>query len=245
MKRGIYVLPNLFTIGNLFCGFWALVAVLQGMYARAAMAILAAGVLDGLDGKIARLTHTTSRFGVEFDSLADVVSFGVAPGILVYMWGLQPLGRLGWSAAFLFAICGALRLARFNVQVFSSESRHFTGLPIPAAAGVIASLVIFCEHFGLEAERQFLILFLVYTLAALMVSTVKYRSLKELDLRQKRPFSLLVAASLVLFLVAAEPQVMLLAIFSLYAASGVFERLVLRQYLLRRSKAKALALKSE
>jgi len=128
MKKGVYILPNLITMGNMFCGFFAIVSAFNGAFFRAAVAILIAAVMDGLDGKVARLTNTSSRFGMEFDSLADLVSFGVAPAILIYAWALKPFGRFGWAAAFLFAVCGAMRLARFNVQADSSESKNFTGL---------------------------------------------------------------------------------------------------------------------
>jgi CDP-diacylglycerol--serine O-phosphatidyltransferase len=227
MKKGVYILPNLITMGNIFCGFYAVVAAFNGAYQHAAIAILIAGILDGLDGWVARLTNATSRFGVEFDSLADLVSFGVAPALLSYCWVLKPVGRVGWSAAFLFVICGALRLARFNVQFQSSESKHFTGLPIPTAAGTIASLVILYEHFQLSLPSPLYIILLNYMLAFLMVSTITYRSLKDVHLKKRRPFSLLVAASLALFIIAAEPQLMLFAVFSLYVLWGILESLFL------------------
>ena len=138
LRRGIFLLPNIFTTLNLFCGFYSIIASTSGKFLAAAVAIIIAGVFDWLDGKIARATNTTSRFGVEYDSLADLVSFGMAPGIMMYLWALQPLGRIGWLAAFLFAACGALRLARFNTQFGSISSKHFIGLPIPAAAGMNA-----------------------------------------------------------------------------------------------------------
>ena len=142
MKKGIYILPNLFTLGNMLCGFYSIISTIEGRFHHAAVAIFIAALADGLDGKIARLTKTCSRFGVEFDSLADLVSFGVAPALLIYIWALRPYQRVGWLAAFLFVICGALRLARFNVQVYTSENKYFTGLPIPAAATTIASFVL-------------------------------------------------------------------------------------------------------
>ena len=140
MKKGIYILPSIFTLGNMFCGFYAIIAVLSDHFQAAAVAILLAGVFDALDGRVARLTNSCSKFGVEFDSLADLVSFGLAPGILIYMWALKPFGRIGWLASFLFVVCGALRLARFNCQIHTSESWSFTGLPIPMAAGTIPPL---------------------------------------------------------------------------------------------------------
>lgn len=234
MKKGIYILPNLITMGNIFCGFYAVVAVLNGLYQYAAIAILLAGILDGLDGWVARLTSATSRFGIEFDSLADLVSFGVAPALLIYGWVLEPAGRVGWSAAFLFLICGTLRLARFNVQCSSSESKHFTGLPIPTAAGMIASAVLLYNHFQLGLPKPLFIILLTYMLAFLMVSTIKYRSIKEVHLKKRRPFSILVAASLLLFMLAAEPQLVVFMLFSLYALSGIVESVFVRPGLVHR-----------
>ncbi|MBI3609434.1 MAG: CDP-diacylglycerol--serine O-phosphatidyltransferase [Nitrospirae bacterium] len=225
-RRGIYLIPNLLTTGNLFSGFYAVIAVFNADYLRAALAILVAMAFDVLDGKSARLTKTTSRFGVEYDSLADAVSFGVAPGLLIYSWALSSYGRIGWVAAFLFLACGTLRLARFNVQVGSVESKHFVGLPIPAAAGVIASLVVLDHHIlrmGTEIKPM-LILGLIYALAFLMVSTFHYRSFKDFHLRGRKPFHVLVSAVLVLIILAAEPQILLFVLFAGYALSGVVER---------------------
>lgn len=222
MKKGIYLLPNLFTMGNMFCGFLAIVYAINHSFFQAAVAILVAAVMDNFDGKIARMTHTTSRFGVEFDSLSDLVSFGVAPAILMYTWALKPFGRFGLAAAFLFAVCGAMRLARFNVQFDSSSNKDFTGLPIPAAAGVVASIVIINKHlWGIETHHPLLLMFVAYILAFLMVSTIKYNSFKEFDLKQRKPFSLLVTASLIVFVVIAEPQFSLFLIFIGYALSGI------------------------
>ncbi len=223
MKKGVYILPNSITLGNLFCGFYAIISILKGAYPNAAIAMLIAGILDGMDGWVARMTHSTSRFGIEFDSLADVISFGIAPALLVYTWALSPLGRFGWAAAFLFAACGTLRLARYNVQFNNSESKHFTGLPIPGAAGMIASLVIVCSHFNVTIPSPTLILLLTYMLAFLMVSNLKYRSIKEVHLKKPRPFSMLVAAALLLFLLASEPQVILFSLFCIYVLSGIIE----------------------
>ncbi len=226
MKKGIYLLPNLITMGNMFCGYYAIISTFNGHFTRAATAILVAAVMDGLDGKVARLTNSSSRFGVEFDSIADVVSFGIAPAILIYAWALKPFGRFGWAAAFLFAVCGALRLARFNVQVDDSESKDFTGLPIPGAACMIASLVIMHKHlWGIETQHPLLLMLTAYVLAFLMVSNIKYRSFKEAAFKKRKPFSILVAASLVLFLVVSAPQVTLFLVFAAYACSGIIERL--------------------
>ncbi len=225
MKKGVYILPNLITMGNIFCGFYAITAVLKGVYEYAAIAILIAGILDGLDGWVARMTNSSSRFGVEFDSLADIVSFGLAPALLIYSWALIPLGRIGWSAVFLFVICGTLRLARYNVQCSSSESKNFTGLPIPGAAGMIASLIILYSHFQLNLPKPLFVILLTYMLAFLMVSTIKYRSIKEVHLKKRRPFSVLVTVSLLLFVLAAEPQLMLFILFSIYIISGIVENI--------------------
>ncbi len=221
MKKGIYVLPSLLTSGSMFLGFYAILHAFQGDFIRAAMAILFAAILDGLDGRVARLTQTESRFGVEYDSLADLVSFGVAPAVLAYTWALKPFGRFGWLAAFLFLACGALRLARFNVQVNTTESSHFVGLPIPAAAGVIATLVLFVHRLDIVlVNRSIVILLLVYVLAFLMVSSIRFYSFKKFDLIRRKPFSTLVLMVLALVVVIAEPEIMLFAIFSLYIFSG-------------------------
>ncbi len=222
-RRGVYLLPNLFTTGNLLSGFYAIIAVFNADYVSAAVAILVATVFDSLDGRVARMTKTTSKFGVEYDSLADLVSFGVAPGLLIYSWALTNYGRIGWVAAFLFVACGALRLARFNVQVGTVENRYFVGLPIPAAAGLLAATVLFDDHIlRLGAEmKPLLIVVMTYVLAFLMVSNIRYWSFKGIGFRDRRPFQVLVAAVLVVMLVTAAPQVMLFALFALYAASGV------------------------
>ncbi len=225
-RKGVYLIPSLFTSGNLFCGVFAVIAVFNAEYISAAIAILIAGVLDTLDGKLARLTRASSRFGLEYDSLADLVSFGVAPGVLIYSWALNAYGRLGWIAVFLFIVCGALRLARYNVQSGKSNWGGFIGLPIPAAASLIATLVIFDHHIlrlGREV-RPFFSLILTYLLAFLMVSNFRYRSFKQLNLRQQKPFHTLVAAILLLMLVAVAPQAVLFALSSLYLLSGVMER---------------------
>ena len=222
-RRGVYLLPNLFTTGNLLSGFYAVIAVFNADYVFAAVAILVATVFDSLDGRVARLTKTTSKFGVEYDSLADLVSFGVAPGLLIYSWALTNYGRIGWVAAFLFVACGALRLARFNVQVGTVEGRYFVGLPIPAAAGLIAATVLLDDHIlrlG-AAMKPLLIVVMTYVLAFLMVSNIRYWSFKGVEMHARRPFQVLVAAVLVVMVVTAAPQIMLFALFAAYAASGV------------------------
>ncbi|MBI5286098.1 MAG: CDP-diacylglycerol--serine O-phosphatidyltransferase [Deltaproteobacteria bacterium] len=221
VKRGIYLLPNLLTSASLFGGFYSIMASLDGDFGKAAVAILLSAVLDGLDGRIARLTRTSSKFGVEYDSLADLVAFGVAPGVLIFTWALRPFGRYGWLAAFLYVVCGALRLARFNVQVDTLESKRFNGLPITAAASLVASTVLLFFYLGQEeTAKHVTILVLVYGLAYLMVSNVKYYSFKELNLTQRMPFRLLVGLILVLIVIAAEPQLMLFLLTLGYVLSG-------------------------
>ena len=237
--KGIYILPNLFTSGNLFCGFFSAISSLGGRFEVAAMAILFATVFDCLDGKLARLTKTTSRFGVEYDSLSDVVSFGMAPGLLIYAWALNAYGRLGWVAAFLFMVCGALRLARFNVQVSGVESKDFVGLPIPAAAGFLATWVLldgYIFNFGKDV-RPGVILAVTYVLAFLMVSSLRYRSFKEFNLKNRKPFSVLVSLVLVLLVLVNAPQIMLFSLFALYCSSGILEKPIQWLYqFIRKSK---------
>jgi CDP-diacylglycerol--serine O-phosphatidyltransferase len=228
-RRAVYLIPNLLTTGNLFSGLFAILSVLNEQYLAAAIAILVALVFDMLDGKSARWTNTTSPFGVEYDSLADVVAFGVAPGLLIYSWGLSSHGMVGAAVMFAFVACGALRLARYNVMAASSESRYFTGLPIPAAASVIATLIIFDHHVvGLSSESKPLpVLIMTLVLAFLMVSTVKYRSFKDLKFKRgHHVFNYLVWAILSLMLVVAWPQLMLFLVFAGYAALGPLEKVV-------------------
>lgn len=222
----VFIIPSLLTTANLFCGFYSIIAVLKSDYTTAAMAILIAMLFDAFDGKIARLTHSTSRFGVEFDSLADLASFGVAPGLLIYTWALNGYGKIGWLAVFLFVASGAMRLARFNTQASSTAGKYFTGLPIPAAAGLIATTVIFDHHILLMGKevRPVVILVMTYILAYLMVSTIPYRSFKDVHLGERKPLSSLIAAVLLLIVIVAEPQIMLFILFSLYASSGPVER---------------------
>jgi CDP-diacylglycerol--serine O-phosphatidyltransferase len=222
LRKGVYILPNLITTAGLFTGFYSIIASLRGDFLIAAIAIMAANVFDALDGRVARVTKTTSRFGIEYDSLCDLVAFGVAPGILVYTWALAPWGTFGWLAASLYVTCGALRLARFNVQFDNVEKRHFIGLPIPAAAEVVASTVMLYYFFGGEGAtyRHLIVLLMVYTLAGLMVSNVRYFSFKEIDIHRRQPFWVLVLVILVLKLLIAEPQICLFSGFFLYAASG-------------------------
>ena len=216
----IYVLPNLITTMNLFFGFVALVQAIKGEYAFAAYAIVAAAVFDTLDGRVARLTHSMSKFGAEYDSLCDLVSFGVAPGILLYLWALQPFGRIGWLGSFLFTACGALRLARFNVQATIIEKAYFQGLPIPMAAGIVASSVLAFSDLGWEPKGSVILLFMAFLLSFVMVSTFRYRSFKDIDLKRRLPFWYLLVGVGVVIVIAIRPEVMLFVAFMSYAAAG-------------------------
>ena len=221
-RKGVFLLPSLLTTGGLFAGFYSIILCVRGDFWAAAVAILVANCFDVLDGRIARLTKTETRFGFQYDSLSDVIAFGVAPGILVYRWALEQWGTAGWLAASTYVACSALRLARFNTQSESEEKRSFVGLPTPAAADVIASLVLLYYFFGSEGEthKQFALLLTTYLLAGLMVSPFSYLSLKGAGLRGPQPFWTLVAVVLILTLVIAFPQPMLFTGFTLYAASG-------------------------
>jgi CDP-diacylglycerol--serine O-phosphatidyltransferase len=206
LRRGIYLLPTSFTTGNLCCGFFSLIESSRGHYELAALLIVVAGVLDGLDGRIARLTGTTSEFGVEFDSMADISSFGIAPAFLAYQWALQPFNRVGWLIAFLFVACAATRLARFNIQHGSLDKRFFAGLPSPAAAGVIASVAFAFPEPPTQLGYSVLVGVLVGSAALLMVSHIRYRSFKSLDLKSPRSYLSVVAIVLVLVAVFVHPR---------------------------------------
>jgi CDP-diacylglycerol--serine O-phosphatidyltransferase len=230
LQRGIYVLPNLLTSANLFCGFFAIVAATQGHFLKGAIAIMIAAIFDGLDGKIARVTRTMTRFGLEYDSLSDAISFGVAPGILVYLWALQPFGRLGWLAALLFVACGTLRLARFNTQVHVVRSDYFNGLPIPAAAFMIATTVLLLHRLGgTGSTKHVTILIMIYALSFLMVSTIKYYSFKQVELFKKMKFNMLVVVVLLFIVIASEPSIACFVIMLCYILSGPFTTLWLRK----------------
>ncbi len=219
--RGTYLIPNLITTGSLFAGFYAMVAAVNGRFESAALAILISLVLDGLDGRLARLTQTTSGFGLQYDSLSDLVAFGVAPALLVYLWALKPFGRFGWVAAFLFVVCGALRLARFNVQTGSLDPRYFNGLPIPAAATFVATGILFYQHLGTWAPtRHVFILVMIYILSFLMVSNLKFFSFKKPELFRRHPFQTLVGLVLIFVVVAMEPYIMGFLLAAFYVASG-------------------------
>jgi len=217
--RGIYILPSLFTTAGLFAGFYALIAAMQGRFELAAWALVAAAIFDILDGRIARLMHAESSFGAEYDSLCDMVSFGVAPAVLIYLWALTPLHKPGWLAAFLIAACAALRLARFNVQANATDKRYFQGLPTPAMAMLIATAVMFYADHGLQPSSWPWFVVAV-ALAYLMVSRVRFISAKDVDLKQKRPFVVVLAILFVLVLIVSNPHTVLFTMALAYCLHG-------------------------
>lgn len=228
MKKGVYLLPTSLTLCSMFFGFYSILASLKGNYVHAAWAIMIATIFDGLDGWVARLTHTTTKFGIELDSLSDLVAFGVAPAVMLYKWGLFLYGRIGWAAAFLFMVCGALRLARYNIQMGSTESKAFTGMPIPGAAAVVATLVIFYrEMWEKTPDKSYLILILTIFLSVLMVSTLRFHSAKELNLGKRKPFSILVGIVIVFAFVVVHPQIALFLFAMLYLIGGIIENSIL------------------
>jgi len=221
MRRGIYILPNLLTTGNLLCGFWAIISVFQERFYFAAVAILLAAVFDVFDGKVAKLSGATSKFGMQYDSLADLVSFGMAPALLAFSWALRPYGKFGWLAAFLFVACGAIRLARFNVLASSGETKYFKGLPIPVAAAMIAfTILLYFQLIETDWVKDIVILVMIYILAFLMVSNIRYFSFKELNLAKRKPFSIFIFVVLSLVVIVMEPVVVLFAFVLFYVFSG-------------------------
>lgn len=220
VRRGIYILPALFTVGNVFCGYLSLDASVNGRFNIAAMLIFLAAFLDGMDGLVARLTHTTSAFGEQLDSLADVISFGVAPAFLVYRWALVDFNRLGLLISFLFVVCGAARLARFNIQIHVVDKRYFVGLPIPAAAGTLGALIWALPDPLPTLELKALFLPVTILLAFLMVSTFRYRSSKDVDLKSRRSAFLVPLVAVILAAIAYKPDLALSILAPLYALSG-------------------------
>lgn len=246
-RRGIYLLPNLFTTAALFAGFFAIVTALNGRFEAAAVAVYIAMVLDGLDGRVARLTKTESEFGVQYDSLSDLVSFGLAPALIVYIWALKDMGsmgwapaKLGWLAAFMYAACTALRLARFNVHTGGSDKRYFIGLPSPAAAAVMMGMVWVGDDLGIPGKQLMWLAFVVTTgTSLLMVSNVLYPSFKDLDVRNRIPFIAATTIVLVFVLTSIDPPKVLFGGFLLYAVGGVAQGAVRwRRRVVRASRAK-------
>jgi CDP-diacylglycerol--serine O-phosphatidyltransferase len=226
-RSGIYLLPNAITTLALFAGFFAIVQAMNNRFTLAAAAVVVAMVLDGLDGRVARLTRTQSPFGAELDSLSDMVSFGVAPALVIYEWALKGMGKMGWVAAFVYCACAALRLARFNTNIGVVDKRYFQGLPSPAAAGLIAAFVWAMETFKLEPQRIYEMRWVAWGLAVFagltMVSNIRFYSGKDINLRKSVPFSVVVAIVLVIVVlsqVADNLPELLFGIFALYAASG-------------------------
>ena len=221
LRRGIYLLPTLFTIGNLLCGFTAIVMSFRGDLRRAAIFIIVAGVLDLLDGRIARMTGTTSEFGSEFDSLADIVSFGVSPAMLAYAWVLEPFGRVGWLVSFMFVVCAAMRLARYNIQAHPGEKRHFVGLSSPVAAGSMAAVAFAFPETPVTGEpAALLLLLLIPTLALLMVSRFRYRSFKDIGLRDRRSYMYVLPLAVMMVGILIWPRWVMLGIAVVYLVSA-------------------------
>ena len=248
LRRGVYILPTLFTVGNIFCGFWAVGEAFAaqsgdaaGHFRTAAILIFAAAFCDALDGRIARLTNATSEFGEQYDSLCDVVSFGFAPAFLAWRWGLVDLGKWGFFAAFLFLICGSMRLARFNIMVHRVDKRYFIGLPIPAGAAVLASIILWNPEPIAGADARMPIsgtdqfpwelgwAAVVVVTAFLMISTIRYRSFKDVDLKKRKSMIAILPIALVLILIASEPGIGLALATTGYAASGPIGRLFRRR----------------
>lgn len=220
VSRRAFLLPSLFTIGNMLLGFYAVVLGLREHFEGAALVIFIAALLDGLDGRLARMTNTESDFGREYDSLADLVTFGVAPALLAYLWGLQELDRIGWLAPLFFLVCTATRLARFNVQTRKHDARYFVGLPSPAAAAALASLLFIAPDSDWKAWLNLLGLGVLVALGLLMVSTFRYPSFKQLELRRARSYRIVLPIAGILFLAAYHPPAFFVSVAAIYAASG-------------------------
>lgn len=219
-RKGVYLLPNLLTTIAMFAGFYAIISAMNGNFANAGFAIIAAQFMDGFDGRVARMTNTTSAFGVQYDSLSDMVSFGLAPALVVFSWGLEPLGKFGWAAAFVFAACAALRLARFNTQVGSVDKKYFIGLASPPSAAVLATAVWTWHDSVPTREVSILMAIITITLGVLMVSNVRYTSFKDLNLRGRVPFVVMAAALLIFAIVVIDPPRVLLLMACTYCLSG-------------------------
>lgn len=220
-RRGIYLLPNLFTTAALFSGFYAVVASMNEQFEPAAIAIFVAMIFDGLDGRIARLTNTQSAFGAEYDSLSDMISFGIAPALVSYNWALNSLGKFGWLAAFIFAVSAALRLARFNTQVGKADKRFFQGLASPSAAAIVAGMVWLGQDFSIDRHHLDIAAAIITICAGLlMVTNFRYHSFKGIDLKGKVPFVVVLLMVLILVVIALRPPLVLFVVFSLYAISG-------------------------
>ena len=243
MKRKLNIwnplpLPNILTSLNLLAGFYAIIQILNGGYSKAVWALVLAGILDGLDGMIARLTGSTSAFGLEFDSLSDLISFGVAPAILMYLWILQPYGRIGWVATFIYMACGVLRLARFNVQAQSTQRVRFLGVPIPIAASQIITLYLILTHLEVGTRTSGIVVIVAsYTTSFLMVSSIPYRSWKSIKVKSRHSFYVPVLFILILAIILIQPKIVLWVLSTTYILSGPAESLFNRVRESRRSRA--------
>jgi CDP-diacylglycerol---serine O-phosphatidyltransferase len=225
-SRGIYLLPNLFTLSALFAGFYAIVSAMKGHFENAAIAIFVAMLMDSLDGRVARLTNTQTPFGAQLDSLSDMVSFGVAPALVIYSFALNYMGKIGWLAAFIYAAAVSLRLARFNTRLSSNDKRYFQGLASPAGAGIIAGFVWICVVYGVEGKSiRYLAAFLAICVGFLMVSNIRYRSFKDLDLKSNVPFVVILVVVLIFVLISIDPPHFLFFTFLLYGLSGPLMRI--------------------
>ena len=221
LGRGIYLLPNLLTTAGLFAAFYSIVAAMKGQFDTAAIAIFIAMIADGMDGRVARMTNTQSAFGAEYDSLSDMVSFGVAPALVAYSWSLSSLGKPGWLAAFIYTAAAGLRLARFNTQLNLSQKRYFRGLPSPSAAALVASMVWLGNHYQLNGHKiDELVAVLSVLAAVLMISNIRYYSFKQIDLKGRVPFITVFLIVLIFVGVAIHPPLVLFVSFSIYAISG-------------------------
>ncbi|GAA0850633.1 CDP-diacylglycerol--serine O-phosphatidyltransferase [Marinobacter szutsaonensis] len=219
-RKGIYLLPNALTTASLFSGFYAIVSAANGVFDNAAIAIFVSMILDGLDGRVARMTNTQSKFGEEYDSLADMVAFGVAPGLVAFFWSLNGLGKFGWAITFIYVAGAALRLARFNTQIGSVDKKFFVGLASPSAAACVAGLVWCFHQFETSTWLTMLTVIVVGGTGVLMVSNILYRSFKDLDLRGRVPFAAILLVVLMLVVIALDPATVLFTVFLLYALSG-------------------------
>jgi CDP-diacylglycerol--serine O-phosphatidyltransferase len=229
-RRGIYLLPNLFTTAAMFAGFFAIISAINGRFETAAISIFVAMILDGLDGRVARLTNTQSAFGVEYDSLSDMVSFGVAPGLVMYLWAFSGLGKFGLFAAFVHTAGGALRLARFNTQVGTEDKRFFQGLPSPSAAALLAGFIWVSNDYGYSPEAlKYIALILTIGTGLLMVSNFRYYSFKEIDFKGRVPFVVTILVMLGISLIMIHPPIILFLLSLGYAISGPVVTLVIRK----------------
>lgn len=244
MKKGVYLLPNGLTLCGMFFGFYSILSSFNGNFIHASWSIYIAMIFDGLDGWAARLTHSTTRFGIELDSLSDLVAFGVAPAVMVFGWTLSSFGRLGWAASFLFVSSGALRLARYNIQMGGAEKKAFTGMPIPAAAAVLATMVIFYDYmWGIDIgtnsalktnHKDYFILILTIFLAVMMISTLRFHGAKELDLKERKPFGVLIIIITILVIILINPSLAFFIFAASYVAIGLIENIWLFYIKLKR-----------